>query len=166
MVEASKRKHWYVRTSRQQRHFPRTMVDGSAGSGTSEAIVASQSIVSTWLIPIMWRAGTFIGGLLFLAVGALYYKQVSRPTRCRGSPWVQRVAWPAGRMRKHIFSYYDRILALINFATLSISPVRSTGIAPLLSFDRWRSTSSRRQPTAVSESRRARHPVRNSLHQM
>ena len=56
-----------------------TMVDGS-GSGSSEAIVASQSIVSTWLIPIMWRAGTFIGGLFFLAVGALYYKQVSRPT--------------------------------------------------------------------------------------
>ena len=55
------------------------MVDGS-GSGSSEAIVASQSIVSTWLIPIMWRAGTFIGGLFFLAVGALYYKQVSRPT--------------------------------------------------------------------------------------
>ena len=54
------------------------MADGS-GSGSSEAIVASQSIVSTWLIPIMWRAGTFIGGLFFLAVGALYYKQVSRP---------------------------------------------------------------------------------------
>jgi len=52
------------------------MVDGSGGSSSSEAIVASQSVLTKWLIPIMWRAGTFIGGLFFLAVGALYYKQV------------------------------------------------------------------------------------------
>ena len=132
------------------------MVDGS-GSGSSEAIVASQSIVSTWLIPIMWRAGTFIGGLFFLAVGALYYKQVSRPTE------EPLPALPSLGGRLHIFSKHDE---LHNFTTLSIFPFPFSGIPPLLSLDRWRSTSSRRQPTAVSESRRAWNPVRNPLHQM
>ena len=51
------------------------MADASGGS--SEAIVASQSVLNGWLIPIMWRATTFIGGLFCLAVGALYYKQES-----------------------------------------------------------------------------------------